>query len=100
MSTTPTGIELTAKIFPLAFFTLLFKPTIEIDGQPIRGAWSTQFIPASPGTHTVVVFFKYLFIMNANRGSIQVTVAEGQPVRLLYKARWLVFLPGKLTIAP
>ena len=98
MSTSPTGIAVKCKIFPLAFLMLLFKPTIEIDGQPHEGSWSDNFFPAGAGNHSVTVSWKYFWFLVVNKATINVTVAEGQPVNVLYQARWLIFLPGKISV--
>jgi len=98
MSTSQTGIAVTAKILFLNFVMLLFKPVVEIDGAAHEGAWSTTFFPTAPGPHTVSVYWKYMWFLPVNRGSVNVTVAEGSSVDVLYRPRWFVFLPGKLTV--
>ena len=98
MATTPTGIAIKAKIFPLAFLMLLFKPIIEIDGQPHEGAWSDNFFSAGAGSHSVTVYWKYLWFLASNKATINVTVTEGQAAHVLYQARWLIFLPGKISV--
>ncbi|HEV3225458.1 MAG TPA: hypothetical protein VGZ52_01440 [Acidimicrobiales bacterium] len=99
MSTTPTGISLTCKIFPLAFLMLLFKPVVEIDGAVSEGAWSETFYPVAAGTHHVKVFWKYFWFLPCNNAEMDVPVADGQMARVVYQARWLVFLPGKISLA-
>ncbi|MEO6123843.1 MAG: hypothetical protein ABIR32_09035 [Ilumatobacteraceae bacterium] len=99
-STANTGIEITAKFFVLAFILNFFKPVFVIDNQPVKGAWKTPtFFPTSPGTHQVQVHFPYLFIKEAGKGVQAVNVQPGQVVRVGYKAPWLIFLPGKLTVS-
>jgi hypothetical protein len=93
-----TGIQLTAKIFPLAFIALLFKPFVEIDGQPTRGTWSTQFIPTTAGNHSITVYWKYFGFFPSNRATMQITVPEGQTVPVRYRTSWMVFLPGKIAV--
>ncbi len=93
-----TGIEITAKFFPLAFILNFFKPTIVINGTAQKGTWRTPLLyPTGPGQFTVQVHFAYLFIPTAGKAVTTVTVAPGQIVHLAYKAPWLVFLAGKLT---
>lgn len=98
MSTSQTGIAVTAKILFLNFVQLLFKPVVEIDGVAKEGAWSTTFFATDPGQHTVAVYWKYLWFLPVNRGTVTVTIAEGTTVDMLYRPRWLVFLPGKLSV--
>jgi hypothetical protein len=99
MAQTPTGIEVRAKFFPLALLLLLFPPTVEINGQAHPAKWGTTFFPGTPGTVTVKAYFKYLFLFpQCNKAEIQVTVAPGQVAKVSYKARWLIFLPGKISV--
>jgi hypothetical protein len=100
MAQAATGIELRAKVFPLAFILYLFKPTIEIDGQAIPAKWGTQFIPVAPGTHSISVYFNYFFIKKCNRADTQITLAEGQVLQVTYKSRWLIFMKGLIDVAP
>jgi len=95
-----TGIEITAKFFVLAFILNFFKPVFTIDGQAVKGKWKAPtFFPTAPGTHQVQVHFPYLIIKEAGKGVQSVAVQPGQVVRVGYKAPWLIFLPGKLTVS-
>jgi hypothetical protein len=97
MAQATTGIELRAKVFPLALLLYLFKPRVEIDGQTFAAKWGTQFFPAAPGSHLVKVYFNYLF-GPANRAEAQLSLTPGQVMVVTYKTRWLVFLPGKIDV--
>ena len=78
---------------------LLFPPTFVVDGQVMKGKWrEPTTIPVAAGSHTVKIFFRYLFIMDAGVGEAQVTVADGAVTRVGYKAPWLVFLKGRMTV--
>jgi len=93
------GIEITATFLFFAFILYFFPPTFVVDGQTMKGAWrKPTMIPVSTGSHTVRVFFRYLFIMDAGVGEIQVDVPSGTVRRVSYKAPWLVFLRGKMTV--
>ncbi len=94
-----TAIAVTAKILFLNFFMLLFKPTVEIDGQALQGAWSTTTFPTTPGQHRVTVFWKYLGLLPINKASATFAVREGVTTELTYKPRWFIFLPGKMTVS-
>ena len=95
-----TGLEITAKFFVLAFILNFFKPVFTIDGNPAKGTWRTPtFFPTAPGTHQVQVHFPYMLIKEAGKATQSVTVQPGQVVRVAYKAPWLIFLPGKLTVS-
>jgi hypothetical protein len=90
-----TGLEITAKFFPLAFLLYFFKPTIVIDGTPNKVPWGTHVFDVQPGRHHVEIYFRYFF-MDAGKGSTDVDIASGELRRLRYRAPWLVFLRGKI----
>jgi hypothetical protein len=93
-------INLEAKFFPLAFILFLFPPRVEIDGGPAQKIkWSTNQLQVQPGTHHLTVYFPYLFIMpRAGKAEIDVTVEEGQTRTVRYKAPWIVFFAGKISV--
>jgi hypothetical protein len=92
------GIEITATFFFLAFLLLFFPPTFVVDGQTMKGAWNkATFVPVAAGSHSVTVFFRYLWIMDAGPGEVQVDVPAGGTVRVKYRAPLLVFLKGKMS---
>jgi hypothetical protein len=94
-----TGIRITAKFMPLAFILHLFKPRMGVDGSDFPAAWNTPvFVPTPPGQHMVVTYFPYVFIKQAGKGAVGVTVNPGQIVDVLYKAPWVVFMAGKMTV--
>ncbi|MDQ6696654.1 MAG: hypothetical protein M3Z46_04260 [Actinomycetota bacterium] len=95
----PTAISITAKILFLNFFMLLFKPIVEIDGQSRQGTWSTETFAIEPGQHSVTVFWKYLGLLPINKATMVVNVVEGTTTEVLYRPRWFIFLPGKLTVS-
>jgi len=45
----------------------------------------------------VRAFFRYLWIMDAGPGELQVDVPAGGVRRVGYRAPWVVFLKGKMT---
>jgi len=92
------AVEITATFFPLAFLLYFFPPTFVVDGEPRRGRWrEPATVPVTPGHHVVRVYFRYLF-MDAGVGEVPVDVAEGTVRRVGYKAPWLVFLRGRMTV--
>lgn len=94
-------INLEAKFFPLAFILFFFPPRVEVDGGPAqRIKWATNTLQVPPGSHHLTVYFPYMFIMKtAGKAEIDVSVEEGQTVTVRYKAPWLVFLAGKISVA-
>jgi uncharacterized protein DUF2510 len=94
------GIEITATFFPLAFLLFLFPPTFIVDGRAMRGTWrQPTMIPVTPGHHQVRVFFRYLGFIDAGVGDIGVDVPAGSARRVTYRAPWLVFLRGRMSLA-
>lgn len=97
MNTAPTGIEVTTKYFFLSFLIVIFPLIVNIDGQDIKGKWGTQFYPVAAGNHTITLSWKAYWFLPVSKGSMTVTIPEGQIVKLLYKAPIFIFMPGKLT---
>jgi hypothetical protein len=93
-----TGIAVTGKISFLAFLMIIFKPVIEIDGHPHDGAWSRVVVPTGAGQHRVSVYWKYLWFMPVNRADVAVTVTEGTTTEVVYRARAVIFLPGRIDV--
>src|SRR4051794_39863032 len=63
------AIAVTCKFSWLAMLCVLFKPTIEIDGEVHDGAWSRTELPVAAGTHVVSISWKYLWAFPVNRAS-------------------------------
>ena len=95
-----TGISVKAAIFPLAFLLLLFKTNVTIDGVNSELAWGEHFFPVAPGRHDVRVSFKYLFWPRMGENGMPVDVVAGQVVRVSYRSPFLVFMKGKISLAP
>lgn len=93
-------IQVTAKFFPLFWILFFIKPHVQIDGADVQGAWNTpQQFPVAPGNHTVSVYFPYFIPRQAGKGTVTVDVAPGQTVSVAYKAPWIVFLKGRMTVS-
>jgi hypothetical protein len=98
---TVAGVSVVSKHSPLAFILVFFKPKIRIDQGESAAAWKTPvFVSTNPGQREVTVFFPYPIVKEAGKATIIVTVPPGQTVHLRYRAPWLVFRPGSLTVAP
>jgi hypothetical protein len=82
---------------PLLYFS---KPMIGLDGNPPeRGRWGDNFIPTSPGTHTLRCFVPYIHLRHMGDSEIEVRVPAGRIVAL----RWQtplgsLYLKGKWTV--
>jgi len=94
------AIQLRCKVFPLAFLLYLFKPRCSIDGGPeqILG-WGENTVPVPPGRHSVRVWYKYITGPTNVADAVFDVPPEG--LGLVYKTRWIIFLPGILEpVAP
>lgn len=94
----PTGIQVTTKIFPLAWLLLLFKTNVTIDGVESVQPWGSHFFAAPPGRHEVRVSFRYLFSKAQGENRVAVDVAPGRTVRVLYRSPFLVFMGGSIKV--
>jgi hypothetical protein len=90
-----------AKFMFLAILLYLFPPRVEIDGGPAQKIkWGTNELQVAPGSHTVTVYFPYLWVLRrAGENSTEVTVQEGQTVTVRYKAPAIVLMKGKMATA-
>jgi hypothetical protein len=93
------GIQVTAKFFPLAFVLYLWPPTVEVDGQETKGKWNSPIqVAAAPGKHHVKISYKYYWFLPGSPAEVDVDVPASGVVNISYKARWIFFLPGKVTV--
>ena len=94
-----TGVEIKVGFFPLAFFLFACTPRIEIDGRVHKKYWGTHFFELSPGTHTITVYFRYLFMARCGKNSISVNVPAGAVTRVRYNMPPWMFAKGSLTVS-
>jgi hypothetical protein len=95
-------IRITAKFFILQFFLFFFPAYAQVDGgEAIKIGWGTKDVEVAAGTHQVTVYIPYLFglIPRMGENQIEVSVAEGETVAVKFRAPFLVFMKGKLTVA-
>ena len=95
----PSVIEVKTSFFVLAFIFGLFKPMVSIDGTPpFKVGWGTAPVPVPPGRHQVEVWLPYLFLSQMGKNGAVVDVPPGGAVQVWWRAPWLVFLQGKITV--
>ena len=94
----PTGVQLTTKIFPLAFLLLFFKTNVSVDGEAKVEPWGTHFYDLAPGKHSIRVGFRYFFSKNMGENAIDVEVALGQTVKVKYRSPLIVFSAGSIIV--
>ena len=93
-----TGILLKVEYFPLGFFLFFCRPTVVINGCPLRLGWGRHFLPADPGTHTIEVFFRYLWKPRCGANSVAARVTQGLATRVsFYMWPWM-FAKGSLKV--
>ena len=93
-----TGIMVVGRHLSLAWILFFTKLTIEIDGVPHVGPWRPHFVPATPGSHEITVFFKYIGQPRCGEATMSVTVPDGTTVGIQYRAPKLMTSPGKLAL--
>ncbi|WP_328752644.1 hypothetical protein OHT57_44365 [Streptomyces sp. NBC_00285] len=95
---TRTGIAVQGRHNPMQFFLFFVRLTIEIDGKAQSGSWRDRFVPLTPGSHTVDVYFRYLFKARCCPAGTTVQVAAGQTVTLQYRTPQLMTSAGRLEV--
>ena len=89
-------IQVETKHSPLAWLLYLTKVQIAVDGQPATLPWGTHEFQVPPGQHDVAVSFGY-FGKQRGPASSTVTADDSQPVRLRYRAPFMMFSPGRMS---
>ena len=96
---TKTGIELTARFFPLNLLLYLCYPKIDIDGEVQKATWrKTNFFPLLPGNYTVRVCVPYPDKPKYAMVEKLITVGEKNPCCLDYSILSWTSQPGRLTV--
>ncbi len=94
------GIQVQASFFPLSFFLFFCTPIVMIDGQAHRAGWNKPlFFPATPGVHTVKIFFRYMWMAECGANSAQVMVNPGRISNINYFMPPFIYAPGSITIS-
>jgi len=94
-----TGVRVSAKRRFGQF--LVTKPAdVSVDGLPVgtvRWRGDGVLFETAPGRHVVQAGFRYLG-RQCGTTQIQVDVADGQEVALLYRSPWIVTMKGSLAV--
>src|SRR5690242_10583634 len=91
-------IVITTSYPAAAFFYGLLQPNYEIDGKLEKRPWGTFLFRVQPGTHVVAISYPWFFIRRAGKASVAVEIAEGQKVSIHYKASFIRYMPGSISI--
>ena len=93
-------IKIRSSFLFLQFLLFFFKPTISIDGGAAeKHAWGESTHSVAPGEHTVHIEIPYIFT-KVGQATETVTVAADETVALTYRPPLIVFMAGKLKLAP
>ena len=93
-----TGLSITTR-FPRPASHLHFcRPRVVIDGHVTKTRWGTKLFKLEPGTHSVEIYFRYLWMAKCGRNSLEVTVEDGQIRNVDFYMPPLIFLKGRMTL--
>lgn len=84
-------VQMTASGLRAAFLLYSCIPIIEIDGEPYRAGWrKPYFFTLTPRTHTIKIFFRYLWITQCGANASEVNVEAGRVVKIdYYMPAWI-----------
>jgi hypothetical protein len=97
MTESRTGVEITTKVFPLAFLLLFYKTNITIDGTTTTVKWGTHFYELAPGRHNIRIGFRYMLGKNMGENQIDVDVHADQVVEVFYRSPLIVYSKGSIS---
>ena len=83
---------------PAAYFYKVVKPTTDIDGTQYSTDWGEHRYTLPVGTHTVAISYPWLFMRYCGKASVSIPVRPGETVNVRYRARFVRYLPGKISI--
>lgn len=95
-----TGIQITAKFFPLMWILFFVRPKFEVDGEIYQGDWKkTMFIPTTPGQHHVKIYFPYFFLPYAGANELEVFTESGEIPDVWYNFNIpFIFAKGEIKV--
>jgi hypothetical protein len=97
-STDQAVIEVRTSFFFLAFILHFCKVYVALNGQPAQQRWGTVAIPVAPGRYTVEAWTNYFIAPEMGRNGVVVDAMPGTVTRVRWKAPWLIFLKGSITV--
>lgn len=93
-----TGIKVTTRFQPRAYYLNLCRPRIVIDGQVNKERWGTKFFNLPSGTHKIEIYFRYLWMSKCGRNEIEIGLDEGEVRGLEFYMPPLIFLRGRMKL--
>ena len=91
-------IEVTTSFHFLAFILYLCKPRVAINGHESTQRWGAVAIPVPPGRYQVEAWTNYFIAPEMGRNGVVVDAMPGTVTRVRWKAPWLIFLKGSITV--
>jgi hypothetical protein len=82
----------------LAFFYEAFTPTVTINDRKESMPWGLHFFDLAPGNYTVSASYPWLFMKECGKGTVQLRLDGGDVVKVIYEARMIRYVPGKMTV--
>ena len=92
-----TSIEVTVAHPRLAFIYRFFTPTIEINGKKERRPWGVHLYALPPGDYEIAVSYPWIMDQECGKNSVRIRLEDGQSRKVKYTARYIRYIPGKIT---
>ena len=93
-----TGIQLTTRIFPLAFLLFFFKTNVIIDGVVTILPWGSHYFPLALGAHQVTMSCRNFIPPTFGKNSIWVNVVSCEMTHVEYRSPFIGFMKGTLKV--
>lgn len=82
---TKTGIEITARFFPLMWILFFTHPTFVVDGEKYRSYWRRPFFKSlAPGMHHIKIYFFYFFLPQCGANEMDIEIFSNEICEIHY----------------
>ena len=96
------AIELTITLSSSLLYPRRFErlsiPTVEINGKKESRPWGVHLLELPPGTYDVSVSYPSLLVSECQKNAVQIVLESGQTRKITYRAGFVRFQPGEMTI--
>jgi hypothetical protein len=92
------AITLSSSFFSPRLSERLCTPTVEINGKKESRAWGLHRLELPPGTYDVSVSYPSLIVSECQKNTVRVELEPGQTRKITYRAGYLRFQPGEITV--
>ena len=93
-----TGVAVHTSFPPLSVFFYFCSPVVEINGQPKKSSWGSQFFELPEGEHVVTVYVPYLFWKRCGENSVTVRVTDGRTAKVTFAVPLVVTQKGSINV--